>query len=215
MNQTDVDTIFGYVKEFHNTYEQSIRTEPQWDIPERVMRQDLIIEEGNEWEEELSKDSIGHLHFDALGDTVYVAVGAALAHGLEDKVIAELNNPDNPAVSFGREFATNIELTQLTKTYKVESDAGDIDAISKTIASLIIWCYETSALLGVNLTDVIDHIQASNLSKLGEDGKPIKRADGKTLKGPNFFEPEEGIKAVILEQWGAERANKLASLVNW
>ena len=34
-------------------------------------------------------------------------------------------------------------------------------------------------------------VQRSNMSKLGEDGKPIRReSDGKILKGPNFFEPD-------------------------
>lgn len=33
-------------------------------------------------------------------------------------------------------------------------------------------------------------VQASNMSKLGEDGKPIYREDGKVLKGPNFFKPD-------------------------
>ena len=33
-------------------------------------------------------------------------------------------------------------------------------------------------------------VQASNMSKLGEDGQPIYREDGKVLKGPNFFKPD-------------------------
>jgi predicted HAD superfamily Cof-like phosphohydrolase len=36
---------------------------------------------------------------------------------------------------------------------------------------------------------VFDEIQKSNMSKLDEDGKPIYRADGKVLKGPNYFKP--------------------------
>jgi len=39
------------------------------------------------------------------------------------------------------------------------------------------------------IEDVFDEIQASNMSKLGEDGKPILREDGKILKGPGFFKP--------------------------
>ena len=35
---------------------------------------------------------------------------------------------------------------------------------------------------------VFDEIQRSNMSKLGEDGKPIYREDGKVMKGPNYFE---------------------------
>lgn len=36
---------------------------------------------------------------------------------------------------------------------------------------------------------VLAEIHRSNMSKLGEDGKPVRRADGKTLKGPNYFKP--------------------------
>ena len=39
------------------------------------------------------------------------------------------------------------------------------------------------------IEDVFDEIQASNMSKLGEDGKPLLREDGKILKGPGFFKP--------------------------
>lgn len=40
------------------------------------------------------------------------------------------------------------------------------------------------------IEDVFDEIQASNMSKLGKDGKPVFREDGKILKGPNFFRPD-------------------------
>jgi predicted HAD superfamily Cof-like phosphohydrolase len=36
---------------------------------------------------------------------------------------------------------------------------------------------------------VFDEIQRSNMSKLGEDGTPIYREDGKVMKGPNYFKP--------------------------
>jgi predicted HAD superfamily Cof-like phosphohydrolase len=39
---------------------------------------------------------------------------------------------------------------------------------------------------GVNLDAVFDEVQRSNMSKLGEDGKPIYRDDGKVMKGPNY-----------------------------
>ena len=37
---------------------------------------------------------------------------------------------------------------------------------------------------------LFDEIQRSNMSKLGDDGKPIYRKDGKVLKGPNYFRPD-------------------------
>ncbi len=39
------------------------------------------------------------------------------------------------------------------------------------------------------LEAVFDEIQRSNMSKLGADGKPIYREDGKVMKGPNYFKP--------------------------
>ena len=39
------------------------------------------------------------------------------------------------------------------------------------------------------ITEVFNEIQRSNMSKLGDDGKPIYREDGKVLKGPNYFKP--------------------------
>ena len=40
------------------------------------------------------------------------------------------------------------------------------------------------------IEEVFDEIQKSNMSKLGADGKPIFREDGKVLKGPNYFKPD-------------------------
>ena len=40
------------------------------------------------------------------------------------------------------------------------------------------------------IEEVFDEIQRSNMSKLGTDGKPIYREDGKVMKGPNYFKPD-------------------------
>ncbi len=40
------------------------------------------------------------------------------------------------------------------------------------------------------IEDVFNEIQASNMSKLGDDGKPVFREDGKILKGPQYFRPD-------------------------
>ena len=45
------------------------------------------------------------------------------------------------------------------------------------------------------IDEVFNEIQRSNMSKLGEDGKPIYREDGKVLKGPNYFKPN--IEAIL------------------
>lgn len=53
---------------------------------------------------------------------------------------------------------------------------------------------------GISGQAVLDEIHTSNMSKLGEDGKPIYREDGKILKGPNYFKPD--ITRAILEAVG-------------
>ena len=45
------------------------------------------------------------------------------------------------------------------------------------------------------IEEVFNEIQKSNMSKLGADGKPIFREDGKVLKGPNYFKPD--IKTIL------------------
>src|SRR5690606_1790134 len=40
------------------------------------------------------------------------------------------------------------------------------------------------------IEEVFNEIQRSNMSKLGENGEPIYREDGKVLKGPNYFKPD-------------------------
>jgi predicted HAD superfamily Cof-like phosphohydrolase len=48
------------------------------------------------------------------------------------------------------------------------------------------------------IEEVFDEIQRSNMSKLGANGKPIYREDGKVMKGPNYFKPK--IAEIIEEE---------------
>lgn len=49
------------------------------------------------------------------------------------------------------------------------------------------------------IEEVFEEIQRSNMSKLGADGKPIYREDGKVMKGPNYFKPN--ISEIIQEEY--------------
>jgi predicted HAD superfamily Cof-like phosphohydrolase len=44
--------------------------------------------------------------------------------------------------------------------------------------------------LQYKIEEVFDEIQRSNMSKLGADGQPVYREDGKVMKGPNYFKPD-------------------------
>ena len=59
----------------------------------------------------------------------------------------------------------------------------------KELADLVYVCYQYAANLGWDLDAAMDRVHQSNMSKLGEDGKPIRRDDGKVLKGPNYKPP--------------------------
>jgi len=59
----------------------------------------------------------------------------------------------------------------------------------KELADLVYVCYQFAENMGWFLDEALDRVHQSNLSKLGEDGKPIYREDGKVLKGPNYKPP--------------------------
>jgi predicted HAD superfamily Cof-like phosphohydrolase len=59
----------------------------------------------------------------------------------------------------------------------------------KELADLVYVAYQYAENLGWDLDAALDRVHESNLSKLGEDGKPIYREDGKVLKGPNYQPP--------------------------
>lgn len=59
----------------------------------------------------------------------------------------------------------------------------------KELADLVYVCFQMAASQEWDLDEAMIRVHKSNMSKLGEDGKPIYRADGKVLKGPNYKTP--------------------------
>ena len=59
----------------------------------------------------------------------------------------------------------------------------------KELADLIYVCYQYAENMGWLLDEALNRVHESNMSKLGADGKPIYREDGKVLKGPNYKPP--------------------------
>lgn len=71
-------------------------------------------------------------------------------------------------------------------------DGQDNAHVLKELADLAYVLYGTAEALGWNLDEAVRRVHESNMSKLGADGKPIYREDGKVLKGPNYKEPYLG-----------------------
>src|SRR6056300_1986450 len=65
----------------------------------------------------------------------------------------------------------------------------DLLEVADALTDILYVTYGAGHAFGINLDKCFEEVQASNMSKLGEDGKPIYREDGKILKGPDFFEP--------------------------
>ena len=59
----------------------------------------------------------------------------------------------------------------------------------KELSDLVFVCYQFAATYNIDLDKAMALVFQSNMSKLDEQGKPIYRADGKVLKGPNYQEP--------------------------
>lgn len=79
----------------------------------------------------------------------------------------------------------------LEETISSLPDDGTRDTIetADALADLIYVIYGMALECGISLPAVLREVQASNLSKLDGEGKPIYREDGKVLKGDNFFPP--------------------------
>ena len=63
------------------------------------------------------------------------------------------------------------------------------EELVKELSDLVFVCYQFAATYGIDLDKAMTLVFESNLSKLDEQGKPIYRADGKVLKGPNYVPP--------------------------
>lgn len=79
----------------------------------------------------------------------------------------------------------------------VAADDGARDTVetADALADLIYVIYGMALETGIDLASVLAEVQRSNMSKLGADGKPVYREDGKVLKGPDYFPPN--VEAVL------------------
>jgi predicted HAD superfamily Cof-like phosphohydrolase len=125
-----MESQFKKVKEWCEATDITVAGQPT-NIPEDRyrLRFNLMAEENVEYLEACTSGDTVEIA-DALGDMLYILLGTALEHGMQDY-----------------------------------------------------------------LKRIFAEIHSSNMSKMGEDGKPIRREDGKILKGPNYFRPN--IKQII------------------
>ena len=71
----------------------------------------------------------------------------------------------------------------------VATNAMDIVEIADALTDILYVVYGAGHAFGIDLDECYHEVHRSNMSKLGADGKPIYREDGKILKGPDYFHP--------------------------
>lgn len=74
----------------------------------------------------------------------------------------------------------------------------DMIQIADALTDLLYVVYGAGHSFGLDLDECFEEVHRSNMSKLGENGRPIYREDGKVMKGPGYFEPDlEGILGAL------------------
>ena len=86
----------------------------------------------------------------------------------------------------------NVQKHLIDEEYKefCEAHANEpYENVLKELADLVYVCYQYAENMEWDLDEAMQRVHKSNMSKLGLDGKPIRRSDGKVLKGPNYQPP--------------------------
>ena len=106
----------------------------------------------------------------------------------------KLNIQNNPTVTISEERKKlRFELMkEENEEYLEAAQNNDLVEVADALGDMLYILCGTIIEHGMQdkIEEVFNEIQRSNMSKLGEDGKPIYREDGKVLKGPNYFKPD-------------------------
>ena len=106
-----------------------------------------------------------------------------VTYGQEVKTKAELGDDKTNKL---RIELIKEELKELTEAIK----QNDLLEVADALTDILYVTYGAGHAFGIDLDKCFDEVQNSNMSKLGEDGKPIYNETGKVMKGPNYFKPD-------------------------
>jgi predicted HAD superfamily Cof-like phosphohydrolase len=89
------------------------------------------------------------------------------------------------------------ELKELREALKDK----DIVEVADALTDILYVTYGAGLAFGIDLDKCFAEVQRSNMTKLGEDGKPLYREDGKIKKGPNYEDPD--LKTILFPEENA------------
>ena len=93
--------------------------------------------------------------------------------------------PDNKITSLRYDL-----IKEELQEFRDAIDRKDIKEVADALTDILYVTYGAGHAFGIDLDKCFEEVQNSNMSKLGEDGKPIYNDKGKVMKGPNYFKPD-------------------------
>jgi len=100
--------------------------------------------------------------------------------------------------SFSTEKINNLRLSLIEeelKELKIAMESNDLLEVADALTDILYVTYGAGHAFGIDLDKCFNEVQNSNMSKLGDDGKPIYNDHGKVMKGPKYFKPD--LKKII------------------
>ena len=166
------------------------------EIDEGVVAENILNDD--EQDESAKEDACIEI-FDALLDVAVITLGTACVYGLKldsseakaemifflENVGGNIFSPLQEQFHFLQDNLNTLWSYPNTKSYLAS-------AVLRNLQDMLDMCVATAHLLNLPFEEGFVEVMASNMSKLGEDGNPIYREDGKILKGPNYFKPDLG-----------------------
>ena len=95
--------------------------------------------------------------------------------------------------SFSTDKINKLRLDLIKEELRELTDAmnnKDLLEVADALTDILYVTYGAGHAFGIDLDKCFDEVQNSNMSKLGNDGKPIYNENGKVMKGPNYFKPD-------------------------
>ena len=94
--------------------------------------------------------------------------------------------------SFSSDKINNLRISLIEEElneFKAAVSKKDLKEAADALTDILYVTYGAGHAFGINLDKCFEEVQKSNMSKLGNDGKPIYNEHGKVMKGPKYFKP--------------------------
>lgn len=194
---------FTQVQEFNDTFGVITRVDRDSEedryakvrVREAKLRFELIREEFEELSTAYKEVDIVELA-DALGDIKYVVIGAAQAFGIPHQTYSVFNDIEESYEGQLLRSEVQEEILEYLRRAILRNDTEGTASVLGTMLKLV---DDAAAHFDIDLVDVVTAIHKSNMSKLTDDGKVIRReGDNKVLKCPkNYKAPTADIEKLL------------------